>query len=286
MKMQSIIQRSVIILLLSILSFSGFSEPKDFFPEVEGWQVEVGENVYTPETLWDLINGSADAYLSYDFRKLYTAEYKNNEGHTIKVYAFKHGSPTNAFGIYSQERNTDYEFLDIGSQGFSSAGALYFIKGQFYMQLSTNDKPVYDKLEPLARTIESSIKGRTELPEPLSILPEEEKVKNSEKYIKSDFLGYSFLHSAFIADYQTNDKSFQVFIMAPGNEEETNNILNALLDHLEYPKNERNKQTFRVEDRYIGKMLLYKKGKYLCGIKNADETTGQEYLEILKEKVH
>jgi hypothetical protein len=33
-------------------------------------------------------------------------------------------------------------------------------------------------------------------------------------------------------------------------------------------------------------MLLYKKGKYLCGIKKAEKETEQKYLELLKEKVH
>jgi hypothetical protein len=247
--------------------------------------VDVGEQVYTPENLWDLINGAADAYLSYDFRELRTAVYSNNKGQTVKVYAFKHSNPTNAFGIYSQERNPDYDYLNIGAQGFKSPGALYFIKGPYYIQISTNDKPLYEKLDPLAREIDAAMDLKSTLPKEINLLPEEGKIKHSEKYIANDFLGYSYMHSAFVAEYKKDETQFQVFIIAPETEEETNEMLNSFLDTQEVPNENRNKNMYKIEAKYIGSILLYKSGKYLCGIKKGNEAIENQYLKIMKGKL-
>jgi hypothetical protein len=280
-----IISKTLLALFLLIfLSFRGLSQvPEDLFPEVHDWSVDVGEQVYTPENLWDLINGAADAYLSYAFEKLYTAEYQDGEEHTIKVYAFKHATPTHAFGIYSQERNPDYEFLDIGSQGFSSPGALYFINGPYYLQLSTNDKPVYDKLKILAQKIAASMKAKSVMPEELELFPQEGLIEYSEKYIAKDFLGYSFMHSAFIADYKKADKEFQLFILSPEDKADIDKMMNEFLNKQDYPKSNREQEVHRVEAKYIGSILFYKTDKYLFGIKNADKEIEKEYLEKLKQ---
>jgi hypothetical protein len=280
-------QRGLFIILLStIIPLAGIAKGSTtLFPEVKGWKVNVGDKVYTPETLWDLINGAADAYLSYDFKNLHTAEYTNEKGHTVKVYAFKHSTPRNAFGIYSQERNPDYEFLDIGSQGFKSPGALYFIKGSYYIQLSTNDKPMYDKLDPLARNIDKALDVEAGLPKTLSLFPEEGKTDYSERYIAGDFMGRSYLHSAFTAEYKSGGNEFQIFIIAPEDEKAVKNMLSKYLDSQDYPENKRDKSVYRIETKYSGSILLYNTGKYLCGIKQADKKTEDKYLKMLKEKL-
>ena len=272
------------LILLAFLPLNGISQnPEDLFPEVEGWTLEVGDRVYDPDNLWDLINGAADAYLSYDFRKLFTAEYSNNMGHTIKVYTFKHADPTNAFGIYSQERNPDYEFLDIGSQGFASPGALYFIKGPYYIQLSTNDKQVFDQFKSLAIKLDKSLNVEASTPKELNLFPEQGKVDYSEKFISEDFLGYSFLHSAFVADYKKEGKAFQIFILAPENKEEIGTMLNEFLDKQDYPREKREQDIIRVDAKYIGSILFYNSGDYLFGIKGADKSIEKEYLQNIKE---
>src|SRR6056297_855719 len=285
-RLKKIHKTSLFVFLTLVLPLYGFSNGSTtLFPEVEGWKVEVGDQVYTPENLWDLINGAADAYLSYDFKDLHTAEYSNDKDQTVKVYAFRHSSPTNTFGIYTQERNPDYEFLDIGAQGFKSPGALYFIKGSYYIQISTNDKPLYDKLEPLARKIDESLEMDANLPEELNLMPSEGRIEYSEKYIANDFLGYSYLHSAFVADYKQNGEEFQVFIMAPEEKEEVQTMLNQFLDTQEYPKDQRNKEVYRVDAKYIGSVLLYPSGKYLFGIKKANKKLEEKYLKMLKAQM-
>ena len=255
------------------------------FPEFNGWKLSPGEKVYIPENLWDIINGAADAYLTYDFQKLYTAEYSNDNDRLIRVYIFEHSSPVNAFGIYSQERSNDYEFTDTGAQGFKSAESFYFITGPYYVQITGNSAETREEIEQLANLINDHLKQNNRLPPELNLFPEEGKIKYSEKYISTSFLGYSFLRSAFVSTYLKGEETFQIFIISPDDEQQTVKILNEYLDLAKFPENKRGQAEYTIEDPYNGQVYLYKTGKYLCGILGTDKETSENYLNLLKEKI-
>ena len=60
---------------LTLISTGSFTQSIDF-PMLDGFKKETNYPVYTPDNLWDFINGAADNYLAYDFVDLHVAEYK------------------------------------------------------------------------------------------------------------------------------------------------------------------------------------------------------------------
>ena len=105
-----------ICLFLLIVHTASGKIPSGLFPEINGWKLSVDSNVYTPNNLWDLIDGAADVYLSYDFQDLHIGEY-SNQGQIIRVEMYRQSSSVNAFGIYAAERMPDYDFIKLGVQG-------------------------------------------------------------------------------------------------------------------------------------------------------------------------
>ena len=103
------------------------SEGKSFvFPEIIGWE-QSGENqTFMPKTLYEYIDGAADLYLAYDFQELKVAEYLNDKKASVTVEIYRHKSPNDAFGIYSQERLPDANYLNIGTQGYVDQNILDF----------------------------------------------------------------------------------------------------------------------------------------------------------------
>jgi len=87
-----------------IISAVEAQEKTELFPSIKGWELSENIDTYSPETLYDAINGAADSYLRYDFRELKVGEYSLDDGTYLVVEIYQHGSPINAFGIYSQER--------------------------------------------------------------------------------------------------------------------------------------------------------------------------------------
>ena len=278
-----------VLMLLMALWMTGLTaqagEKKELFPTLPQWSLQVGEQVYTSDNLWNIINGAADAYLSYDFQRLYTAEYNNEADQRLKVYIFEHSTPTNAFGIYSQERSSDYTFVSTGAQGFKSRDAYYFIQGPYYVQISTNDTGLSEQMAALAGRISENIDSPGTLPHTLQLFPEKGLVENSGKYIAANFLGYSYLHSAFVSNYEQNSQSFRVFIIHPENQQEIDKMLDKYFKFVEQPKDQRDGEVIEVEDPYNGKVWLTRQGKYLAGITGTDATMAKRYVKLLEQKL-
>lgn len=275
----------LMVLLMTGLAGRADENKKALFPTVKGWNLEVGEQVYTSDNLWNIINGAADAYLSYDFQKLYTAEYLNAEDKRLKVYIFEHSTPTNAFGIYSQERSNDYTFVSTGAQGFTSEDAYYFINGPYYVQISTNDGGLSSEMKSLARQIEQKIDYPGKLPQTLNLFPKKGLVKNSEKYIAANFMGYSYLHSAFVANYKKKDQSFRVFIIHPEEQQAIGEMLTRYFDFVEQAADKRQGDVIMVEDPYNGKVWLYRHGEYLAGVMGTEQPAAEEYIGLLRQQL-
>ena len=274
-----------LILLTAVLQGVSQDSKNGLFPEMKDWQLKQGDQVYNSGNLWNIINGAADAYLSYDFHRLYTAEYTQGEDRHIKVYIFEHSSPVNAFGIYSQERSNDYTFVQTGAQGFKSGDAYYFIKGPYYVQISTNDAGLSEQLETLAGLMDEKIHGSDRLPQTLELFPQDGLMPHSQKYIAANFLGYSYMHSAFVAEYQHEGEGFRMFIIHPDDAGDLQTMLNEYFDFVEYPGESRNKEILHIEDPYNGDIWVYKNNQYLAGVMTKDETLARHYIDLLRQSL-
>jgi hypothetical protein len=94
-------------------------EAKDFkFPEITGWKQSGEIQTFIPKTLYEYINGAADLYLTYDFQELKVAEYQNEKKASVTIDVYRHITPIHAFGIYSQERLPNANFINVGAQGY------------------------------------------------------------------------------------------------------------------------------------------------------------------------
>ncbi len=120
----------------------------------------------------------------------------------------------NAYGIYTAERMPDYPQVSVGSQGYKSQGVLNFLSGNYYVKIMSAGavEAEEDAIAQLAGKINEMLGQPVGLPAALRLFPEEGKENLSDAYIAQNFLGYSFLHSAFTAKYKT-EAEFQLFII-------------------------------------------------------------------------
>lgn len=183
-----------ICLILGMIIFLWFpgSEAKDFkFPEVTGWKQSGEIQTFIPKTLFKYINGAADLYLSYDFEELKVAEYLNEKKASVIVDVYRHAAPNHAFGIYSQERLPNANFLDIGVQGYIEKNILNFLTGNYYVKINSFKTGAKDQeiLLNFAKKVAENLGEKGTLPSILTNFPADGKVKNSEKFISKKFLG-------------------------------------------------------------------------------------------------
>ncbi len=263
-----------LLLLLSLLESTlwegramGDAKPL-VFPEVAGWKQDGEPQVFSSRTLYEYINGAADLYLTYDFQDLNVAEYKGEGKAAVTVEVYRHVDSTQAFGIYSQERLADARFLDIGAQGYQEPNVLNFVAGPYYVKISGYNTGAEDErtLLVFARKMEEVLGGKSSFPKVFSSFPREGMKKNTEKFISKDFLGYSYLHSGYTADYEVDDKKFKVFVIEGKDAEDCRGMMEKYLHQTGNEGKAVSEGAYRLKDRYHGDIDLLWKGRLIWGV--------------------
>ena len=115
------------------------------FPQIAGWRLAAEIQRFEPKTLYEYINGAADLYLACDFEELQVAEYGNAQKASIIVEVYRHRTPRDAFGIYSQERLPEANVLPVGAQGYIDKNILNFVAGRYYVKISSANTGAEDR---------------------------------------------------------------------------------------------------------------------------------------------
>jgi hypothetical protein len=240
------------------------------FPKLKGWKLTVSPDVYIPENLWDLIDGAAESYLSYDFIDLHLADYENKGGTLIHVEVYKHSTLDDAFGIYSSERNPGSEFLDIGIQGYRDEGVLNFFTGPFYIKLYStgSGEEVQESLGTVARAVSEHLGQGNDWPGMLGTFPTEGKLENRDHFVRENFIGLNFLHSAFTAEYEGN---YKLFVIVGKDSDEIRKMADAYLQFTRQDIDPAGGSSFMIHDRYNGDIPVVLKGSFMAGIIDGSE---------------
>lgn len=255
------------------------------FPEIAGWKRSEEIQTFSPKTLYEYIDGAADLYLMYDFEGLKVAEYQNEKKSSVTVDVYFHKTPVQAFGIYSQERLPDANFINVGAEGYIESNALNFLTGPYYVKISSYNTGSEDQeiLLAFAKKVSESLGEKGSLPPILSSFPEEGKKKHSEKFIAKNFLGYSFLHSAFTAEYELSGKKFRLFVIE-GDRQECMGMIQKYLQQIGSPAKDVVEGRYTLPDPYQGEIDLYWKGKKVWGVLNVSEPAlRSKYLKLFEE---
>jgi hypothetical protein len=279
----------IVWLMLGIIIFlwAPGLEAKDFkFPEIAGWRQSGEVQTFSPKTLFEYINGDADLYIMYDFQELKVAEYLNEKKASVIVDVYHHKTPIHAFGIYSQERLSDANFINIGAQGYVEKNVLNFLTGSYYVKLNSFNTGAEDQeiLLAFAKKVSESLGERGKLPSILSSFPIEGKKKNSEKFINKNFLGYAFLHSAFTADYDVSGTKFKLFVIEGVEGNDCKDMMQKYFQQTRSPEKNIAEGRHTIKDPYHGEIELYWKGKYIWGILNLNEASLRStYLKLFEK---
>ncbi len=303
MKAVSYLERIAIVLIVPLLCFASQDSGKEcqespkiiqWLPDsksIEGWQLDDKPDIYTPDSLYEAVNGAAPLYHSYGFKKLVRGHYKNEQDSTagITVDIYDQGDVSGGFGVYSSSRHPDEHFLSIGTEAYISGSILSAWKGPYYIFLSgyDEDKSTVKAMKTIARRIVSKIPGDDVYPQPLKLLPQKGKVDHSELYRKTDFLGFDFLSNSISALYCVDSATATFFVSSCKDRKQSKEVFfkltKALSERSQIVKEKENleKTVFSARNRSLGKVLTSTKGKYLFGVYSKEEDISWKQLKRL-----
>ncbi len=221
--------------LLTLAVNSLAAQVQTFLPRPDfeaGWKWDFEPEIYTAENLFEYIDGEAELYNDYHFVEMATASYalKADENVTFAVDVYDMGTPLNAFGIYSSYRRPELAFENIGQEAIVSDLNIRFYKGKYFVQLnagSTNPR-VKTTIHNLALKLSGNFPDAPR-PKELSLLPRDNQVPHSLKYITKGFMGQASFGPVLQAKY--ND-GLSAFIVLNKSEKESNSALKAFRESI------------------------------------------------------
>jgi len=224
------------------------------YPKIGEWQPQKNVQVYTPDNLYDYINGAAELYLSYQFQQLDVIYYKNRKKQEIVVEVYQHQSPLYAFGIYSQERSPESNYLPFGTESYIDGSNLFILSGNNYIKIYSYDlgDSATSQLTRFGQAFISFLKVAAPLPKLIAVFPIEYLQPKSEQFVARNFLGYSFFNNGYQAFYQKDGVVFRLFIIKTDSSENSQQLIQQYLQHIQHPIQSANAIQYAINDPYHG----------------------------------
>lgn len=211
---------------------------------------------------------------------MHLARYMRNDNIEIKAELYKHATPLDAFGIYSQERDPGYKFMQLGVQGYIEEGILNFLDGVYYIKLSTIQKgdKAQEALILIAKKLDDHLKQDNSFPPVLKYFPAESRQPNSEKYVSQNFLGHSFFKSVITAVYG-NSAPYSAFIINAETKENSAIVLNKYLTVVSKANPAKiGNDHYQINDELNGLIEMVLHNNYIYGVIGCSDTVKKKNL--------
>ena len=182
----------------------------------KGWQIFDEVKQFTPENLYEQINGRASFFIAYDMIRMTYVSFVNSDktSQFINLSIYNMGTPTNAFGVFSAERSQGESPLELGRAGYRSDANFFIWKGQYYIRIisseATNEFQWIGM--DLARKVTDFLLDSGEQVWGLTALPLTDRMPESVQYFKVDAMGLDFMRNTYTATYRKGNTLVTAFL--------------------------------------------------------------------------
>jgi hypothetical protein len=181
-----------------------------------GWKLMETIKHFTPENLYEHIDGRAEFFLAYGVVHMTFATYihQTDTATFIDVCVYDMGHPSNAFGVFAAERPKVFHPIDVNRTGYRSGANLFIWKGSYYVRMiASDDSSRLQKINmELAKELSNSLYDSGESVWGLEVLPTIDRVPGSERYFRQDAMGLDFMANTYMAQYRKNGAIVTVFL--------------------------------------------------------------------------
>lgn len=294
--MQRIIT-AVLIVMLFLPCAAQAADPLGgvFVPFSKDWPLKGKPAFYDKNNLFDHVNGEAEIYFPYGFELLASGTYASSKDPELWIVAdvYRMGSLLDAFGIYSNYRKPDNEFVKIGAEGFIAPSQLLFYQDRYFVRIQVTGDSEVDKkvLLDCGKAISGRLPAVFTGPAELKIFAVPEIVPKSERYIAKSLLGYDYFRRGMTADARSGGGKFQVFVINEASPEAAHKAFESYAAFLRSEGKEfrighsPQREVMEAVDPLYGKVHLEQEGSRLLGaVRLQDYSAASPVLEKMRAK--
>jgi hypothetical protein len=151
-----------------------------------GWVRDGGPQEFEGEDLYTYIDGGAEIYQEYGFRRAAVQDYRDAAGREVSLEIFEMADPAAAFGMFTFKRSGKGAPLALGGGAELEAYYLNFWRGRFLVTLTGFDESpgTLEGLKALAGAAEKGLGAGGDVPGIVGLLDPEGLVAGSVKYLR------------------------------------------------------------------------------------------------------
>jgi hypothetical protein len=156
---------------------------------------------YDVDTVFEKINGKADAYHALGFVELAFASYSRPDRPDLFVdtYLYDMEKAVQAYGIFRTQRGSSENKLAAGDEGSASGAAAFARKDRFYLEVIASGPEAAAEARALATAIADALPGSEVIQDP-AYFPREGLERLT--YVLENCLMVEALTDAFVAEYE------------------------------------------------------------------------------------
>jgi hypothetical protein len=161
---------------------------------IEGWRRSGEPEIYKRDGLYGYIDGGAEIFFQYGFRELSVTRYAATHPaaaypgkaapKTVTLEIYRMDSPADAFGIFSVRRAGNEDVSPaIRIPHWTSGGQASLVKGDYFINIHAEGL-ADEEIRAFVASVSARISAPVILPAPLSWLPQDDLIPESERYIR------------------------------------------------------------------------------------------------------
>jgi hypothetical protein len=238
---------------------------------VPGWTQHGEFRTYVADTLFDYMNGNSEGYLIYGFKQMTGVTCQKGEASLVFDLS-EMPDAESAWGLYASNRDprVGTEKIGMGGQIVPQRGV--FSKGKWFLEISASPPSVdhSEAIRAFLKAAEPLVEGSATPPAPLAWFPTEGLEEASIRLVPQSVLGLSLLKRGYIAKYEFG-RAFVVRHPSETAAGDTMTKLKARFGATEAAKT--GDESFLGTDRYLGRLIIIRKGPYVAGFVNLTDGT-------------
>ena len=149
---------------------------------VMSWSRAGDDRIYTPQTIFDYINGGAEVYNAYNMRRCLSRRYATAKGPAIVLDIFDMGTSEDAYGVFTHDPAG--EVAKLGQDGRLRPGWANFWKDRFFVSIYAVEESdaTQNMVKTLAEKVDTLIASRGARPKIINRLPPQGLQEASIRY--------------------------------------------------------------------------------------------------------
>jgi len=267
------VKRKILVALFFLLATGVSAQDYLNCKLVAGWEQTGPKREYTPDNLYEYMDGNAESYLLYGFTHM--------QGITCVSGAKKFVIDVSqmedydfAYGMFASNRDPNQATANIAMGGQIQPRRASFARGNYYVEIAASPEGDYSEaLRAFITKMEPLVPGRNNPPDTLSWFPAENLI--SIRLVPESVLGLKQLKRGYVAKYNQG-QAFVVVEASPGAAAEV--FKKVMARFADAAASKIGDESFQAKPPYLGEICIFRKGRYVAGyanLQNAEDTAAR-----------